>query len=745
MKKFLSLRQQGIAAALTALLGLSACGGSSNDAIQQTGVLLDSAVSGVSYTGTLGSEGTTGDGGTFKYFPGEKVTFKIGGMTLGSASGQAILTPLDLSGTPGVLDEHAKRILRALQTLDSDDAPDNGITITPAMRTALKKAVNLSNTTDADLLSALQQARPGVTLRTEDEAVQHFADTLLRQKITLPSTTLDNSSAVTLTLMHTNDTHSRMQSFTDTLLQGGVARRKTLVEKTRAEIDPGQSCKNQLLLDAGDFSQGTVFYNAWEGSESIMAMNDIGYDAATLGNHEFDLGSPKLARALKGGNINIAGASYPTEKPAFAMLATNVDSALEPALKGLLRKFKIIERCGQTYGLIGVVTEDVPLIASPGANVKFLDYVSSVNTIAALLKAQGVNKIIVLSHYGYQVDLTKAKALSGVDIIVSGHDHKLLGTADYINAQTSDATLSTPYVGQGSLSAGAYPTQLTNLEGDPLLVVSSSEWGRWLGRLEVGFDASGKVVTGINKSMFVDARSVVENAALKAKVDQYYAPVEAFSSVLVGQSGMVFPADRGSLTPSFMAGLRTGETVLGNLVTDLMQATAKISDNAVAAFSNGGGLRAAIAQGDMTFGQALSVLPFGNTLFVMDLTGQDVIDLMEASVGKLAGGGFLQLSKDLRISYCADAASCANPLKTGGRVTAIQIAGAAVVSSKTYRLATNNFTAGGGDGYDVLKNACLRSGNYCRDTGIVLLDLLVTQLKTGTALSAQLDGRITRK
>lgn len=732
-----------MAVAITALLGLSACGGGSN-ATQQTGVLLDSAVNGVSYTGILGSEGTTGAGGTFKYFPGEKITFKIGGLTLGSASGQAILTPVDLGGTPGVLGDHAKRILRALQTLDSDDVPDNGITITPDMRTAIKKIVSLSNATDTDLLSALQQARPGVTLKAEDEALQHFADTLLRNKLTLTPATPASGSAVTLTLLHSNDTHSRIQSFTDTLLQGSVARRKTLVEKARAEIDASQSCKNQLLLDAGDFSQGTVFYNAWEGSESIMAMNDMGYDAATLGNHEFDLGATKLARTLKGGNVTIAGTSYPTEKPAFAMVATNVDATQEPALKGLLRKFKIIERCGQTYGLIGVVTEDVPLISSPGANVKFLDYVSSVNTTAALLKAQGVNKIIVLSHYGYEVDIAKAKALSGVDIIVSGHDHKLLGSADYINAQTSDATLATPYAGQGSLSAGAYPTQLTNREGDPLLVVSASEWGRWLGRLEVGFDANGKVVTSVNKSMFVDGRSVVENIALKAKVDQYYAPVAAFSSVLVGQSALAFSDIRGTASP-FVAGLRTGETALGNLITDLMQATAKTSDNAVAAFSNGGGLRAAIAQGDVSFGQALSVLPFGNTLFVMDLTGQDVIDLMEASVGKVGGGGFLQQSKDLRIKYCADVANCVNPLKTGGRVTAVQIAGAAVDSTKTYRLATNNFTAGGGDGYDVLKNACLRSGNYCRDTGIVMLDLLVTQLKTGTALSAQLDGRITRQ
>ncbi len=129
----------------------------------------------------------------------------------------------------------------------------------------------------------------------------------------------------------------------------------------------------------------------------------------------------------------------------------------------------------------------------------------------------------------------------------------------------------------------------------------------------------------------------------------------------------------------------------------------------------------------------------------MDLTGQDVVDLLEMSANSVGGGGFLQLSKDLRISYCADAANCANPLKAGGKVTSISIAGAPVDLSKTYRLATNNFTARGGDGYTVLADACKRPGNYCRDTGIVLLDLLVAQLKTGTPLAASLDGRITRQ
>jgi 2',3'-cyclic-nucleotide 2'-phosphodiesterase (5'-nucleotidase family) len=591
---------------------------------------------------------------------------------------------------------------------------------------------------EAAALAVVKQAKPGIAaLISEEQALGHFAQTLVDRDIALTPPTSAAGRAVTLTLLHTNDTHSRIESFTDTVLQGGVARRMTLIDQVRAEV----GADKVLLLDAGDYFQGTIFFNVWEGSESIMAMNDMQYDAATLGNHEFDLGPAKLARALKGENISIAGTRYVTEAANFPVVATNLDVGAESSLKGLLQKYAVIERDGEKYGVLGIVTADLPVISNLGDKAKMLDYVKSVNAASALLKSLGINKIILLSHYGYGVDITKANQLSGVDIIVSSHDHVLLGDADYINTRTADAGLS--YPGQGALSRGAYPNQLANKEGDPLLVVSAYEWGRWLGRLEVSFDAQGRIVGSNNKSMFVDGRTVTEDVALAAKVAEYKTPVATFSNVLVGSSSMNFSAARGTTSP-FVAGVRTGETVLGNLIMDLMQIATATSDNAVAAFSNGGGLRADILQGEVTFGQALSVLPFGNTLYVMDLSGQDVIDLMEASAGKVGGGGFLQHSSNLRMRYCALAQGCVNPLKAGGKVTSILIAGQPVDPSKTYRLATNNFTAGGGDGYDLLKAACQRPGNFCRDTGIVLLDLLVDRLKTGTPLSASLDGRIER-
>jgi 2',3'-cyclic-nucleotide 2'-phosphodiesterase (5'-nucleotidase family) len=170
----------------------------------------------------------------------------------------------------------------------------------------------------------------------------------------------------TLTLLHSNDTHSHIETFTDTIPQGGVARRKTLIERVRGEV----GADHTLLLDAGDFFQGTIFFNAWGGSESIMAMNDMRYDAATLGNHEFDLGAAGLARALTGGPVKIAGDGYATEAPAFPIVATNLDVSGEAELQGLLHKYRVIEKAGNRYGVLGVVTEDLAKISSPGANIK---------------------------------------------------------------------------------------------------------------------------------------------------------------------------------------------------------------------------------------------------------------------------------------------------------------------------------------------------------------------------------------
>ena len=547
------------------------------------------------------------------------------------------------------------------------------------------------------------------------------------------------SRPITLTLLHTNDTHSHLEPFPrDGELtagnqgpqQGGIARRKTLIDTIRA------SEPNVLLLDAGDNFQGTIFYNAWKGSAEIMALNALGYDAATLGNHEFDLGSVELGRALRGEPVVIAGASYPTEKPRLPIIATNVDVGAEPALRGLVRRSAVLERGGERFGILGVVTEEVPTIAKPGPNLRFLDYRASVQAEVDQLRNQGVNKIILLSHSGYPVDLAQAARLDGVDIIVSGHDHALLGDPAAVEAVAP---------GQGALVKGPYPTVVTTANGEPVLVVSAYEWGRWLGQLKVSFDARGVFERWEANPIFVRGCAFVrgtvdcsrqvapEEPGVKARVAAYREPVDRFANVVIGQAGMFFDGGRAP-------GVRTQEMPLGNLIGDVMRAAAARSDRAVAAIANGGVIRASLNAGDVTFENVLAVLPFGNTLVALDLTGEELVATLDYGVSKPGEGAFPQVA-GLKLVYCA-ATPCPGALRSGGRVTELMVNGGPVDLAATYRIAVNNFMTGGGDAYKMLKDACARSNGYCRDTGLLDIDLLVEEFKTQSPVVRRIEGRI---
>ncbi|MDS4026327.1 MAG: bifunctional metallophosphatase/5'-nucleotidase [Candidatus Contendobacter sp.] len=548
-----------------------------------------------------------------------------------------------------------------------------------------------------------------------------------------------SSRPITLTLLHTNDVHSHLEPFPrDQELtagnqgpqQGGVARRKTLIDGIRA------SEPNVLLLDAGDNFQGTLFYNAWKGSAEIMALNALGYDALTLGNHEFDLGPAELGRALRGDPVVIAGVSYPTEKPRPPIVATNVDVTAEPALRGLFARSVVLERGGERFGILGVVTQDVPAISSPGPNVRFLDYATSIQQEADHLTAAGINKIILLSHSGYPVDLMQAPRLKGVDVIVAGHDHALLGDPVAVEAVAP---------GQGALVKGPYPTVATAADGKPVLVVSNYEWGRWLGQLKVSFDERGVIERWEAKPIFVRgcafARGAVdcgqqvapEDPAVKAQVAAYRKPMDQFANTVIGQAGMFFDGNR-------EPGLRTREMPLGNLIADVLLAAATRSDRAVATLVNSGGIRASLNAGDVTFENALAVLPFGNTLVVLDLKGETLVAALDHGLSQPGGGAFPQVA-GLKLAYCT-AASCPTALRSGGRVTALTINGVPVDLAATYRIAVNSFMVGGGDAYTMLKDACAQPNGYCRDTGVLELDLLVGEFKTKSPVIRRIEGRI---
>lgn len=220
-----------------------------------------------------------------------------------------------------------------------------------------------------------------------------------------------------LTILHTNDTHSRMDPFpmdgSRNEGQGGVAPRATLIEQLRNAAD------HVLLLDAGDIFQGTPYFNIYKGEPEIKAMTAMGYDACTIGNHDFDAGIENLALQMK-------------QHARFSTVISNYDFSGTP-MESVAVPYRIINKGKIKIGILGVGIELDGLVPQNlyGAT-RYLDPVQKANEVAAVLKAKGCDMIICLSHLGYKYesnkisDLTFAKETENIDLIIGGHTHTFL-------------------------------------------------------------------------------------------------------------------------------------------------------------------------------------------------------------------------------------------------------------------------------------------------------------------------------
>ena len=563
-----------------------------------------------------------------------------------------------------------------------------------------------------------------------------------------------SSDRTTITLLHTNDTHSHLESFTPfgEPEQGGVARRKTLIESVREEVGADQV----LLVDAGDFFQGTTFYNAWQGSADIMALNALGYDAVTLGNHEFDRGPVALARAIDGESIDIADTLYPTEPLQVPIVSTNLDISAEPALFGKIQRSIVVEKNGEQIAIVGVITPLLPNISLCGPTIGVDNYLPSIQAEVDLLTDQGINKIILLSHAGYDVDITMTNLLSDVDVVVCGHDHPLLLPE---SAYSDDAPLH--YLADKVVAD--YPRISRDIHGNTVLLVGAYEWGKLLGRIDVTFDQAGHIIDWSGEPVAINA-DIAPNSELADQVAEYKEPITEFSAVIVGEAGMYFNGDR---TP----GVRSQEMPLGNLVSDAILKVGSTYDSAVAAIINSGVIRSNLPLEinpttdfppyAVTFGDTMSVLPFGNTISTIDVTGYELVSALDngltwafdyETMSTRSSGSFPQVS-GLQLTYCDATVEdmhagvelptpCPTALIDGGVVTSLRVAGSVVNLDSTYRIATNNFLANGGDYYLSLQNACNRPDGYCVDSGILALDALIDEFNTDEAIIRTDEDRI---
>ncbi|MCX6004256.1 MAG: bifunctional metallophosphatase/5'-nucleotidase [Chloroflexi bacterium] len=271
---------------------------------------------------------------------------------------------------------------------------------------------------------------------------------------------------LTITVAHVNDTHSYVLAYNFLLKYNGITALTSVggygllmsaVEDLRSKE------KNVLLLHAGDVMDGTFWTPIFEGIADCDAMNAIRFDAMTLGNHEFNHGLQQAANFIT--------------RAKFPVLAANLDVSNEPLLDGKVKPYIVAEFEGQKIGIIGLITPDTTFLSYPGKNIIFLDPELTAREYISQLNEQGINKIIIVSHLGYEPDLTLAKSVSGIDIIVGGHSHTFMGGQQFEQL--------------GLKPDMPYPVELTGPTGDRVLIVHAWEYNRLLGEIKLDFDEKG--------------------------------------------------------------------------------------------------------------------------------------------------------------------------------------------------------------------------------------------------------------
>jgi len=494
-----------------------------------------------------------------------------------------------------------------------------------------------------------------------------------------------------LTILHTNDFHARFEPIskydsgcsaednTAGECFGGSARLATAVAEARARSN------NSILVDGGDQFQGTLFYTYYKGALAAEMMNRMGYDGMTVGNHEFDDG-PEVLRGFM-------------DAVEFPVLMSNADVSGESLLAGTLNKSTVIERGGEKIGLIGLTPEDTDELASPGDNVIFSDPAAAVQAEVDKLTAQGVNKIIVLSHSGYVVDQRVAAETTGVDVIVGGHSHTLLGDMER--------------------AEGPYPTMV----GDTA-IVQAYAYSKYLGELNVTFDDAGKVIEASGQPLIMDA-AVAEDDTVKARIGEAAAPLEEIRNLVVAETAEPIEGSRDVC--------RARECPMGSLIADAM--LDRVRDQGIEiAIQNGGGIRASIDAGPVTMGEVLTVLPFQNTLSTFQVSGETVMAALENGVSQIeeGAGRFPQVAG---MSFAFDASKPA-----GERISDVMVDGTPLDMGKLYGVVSNNYVRNGGDGYAVFKEAL-----NVYDYGPDLADVTAEYLAAQGPFKPYTDGRITVK
>jgi len=495
-------------------------------------------------------------------------------------------------------------------------------------------------------------------------------------------------------ILHTNDVHGAVEGY------AYIAQLKADYEAKGAEV---------ILVDAGDFSQGTTYVSSTKGADAVTMMNAAGYDVVTLGNHEFDYGYAQLKENMSKAKFKVVCADVFNED------GTPIFDA----------SYTYTTKSGVKVGFFGMETPETQTKANP-ALIKGLTFAdkdaftkAAADQVAALKDA---DVVICLAHLGVDAESAPYRstdlyaAVKGIDFIIDGHSHTVMTKGE---------------------------------KGEP--IQSTGTAFKNIGVIVID-DASKKIESNSLYEMKEDtAKDATVAAAAKVIVDR-----------VNNEYGVKFATSKvelnGAKAPN---GNRDVETNNGDLITDAMRWKVlqnkdglTVNEDHVVAITNGGGIRAAIAKGDVTKKDINTVLPFGNTVAVVYVTGEQLLEALEASTFSTptAVGGFPQVSGinfTIHTGKAYDKNDATYPEstyygpKTINRVVINSVNGKEFKANEVYAVVTNNFCAAGGDTYYAFKAA---SAQF--DTGIPLdeavMEYVTKELKgaIGEQYAAP-QGRIT--
>ena len=456
-------------------------------------------------------------------------------------------------------------------------------------------------------------------------------------------------------ILHSNDVHGAIEGYAK------IAALRDQYKAAGAEV---------ILADAGDYCQGTTYVSLSKGANAIEMMNTAGYDISTLGNHEFDFGYENLMTIL--------------EKAEFKVVCGDVFKDGKSILDG----WTIIEKKGVKIGFVGLETPETYTKVNPGLiqGVSFPqkeELYACAQTLVNEVKAAGADIVVGLFHLGIDEESVGNRSMDvyanvqGLDIILDGHSHTVM-----------------------TEGANKEPIQSTGTKFANVGVVV--------------IDPASKKIES-NCLVAADDITVPEDNAVLAKAKEIEKKVDDEYGAVFAKSEVELNGDK---APN---GNRDSETNLGDLITDAMvwsvlkDTDLKVDDDHVVGITNGGGIRAWIHKGDVTMKDINTVLPFGNTVAVIYVTGAELLEALEASCYMTPGavGGFPQVSGlDFTINTDKEfdqgeqyPDSTYYAPKSIQRVTIDSVNGLDFDAKATYAVVTNNFTAAGGDTYYAFKAA----------------------------------------